>query len=85
MAVDGLNFIGIRRGADQYAMIDRDRQLAYDRQAGVLQQIVDIVDPAGAGVFNQHHRVVSTAVSYLIKMSMNFAQPLSIFSVAAAY
>ncbi len=26
MAVNGLNFIGIRRGAHQYAMIDRDRQ-----------------------------------------------------------
>ena len=67
MAVNGLNFIGIRRGAHQYAMIDRDRQLANDRQAGVLQQIVDVVDPAGAGVFNRHHRVIGLAGFYLIK------------------
>ncbi|STW68171.1 Uncharacterised protein [Klebsiella pneumoniae] len=48
-------------------MIDRDRQLANDRQAGVLQQIVDVVDPAGAGVFNRHHRVIGLAGFYLIK------------------
>ena len=67
MAVNGLNFIGIRRGAHQYAMIDRDRQLANDRQAGVLQQIVDVVDPARAGVFNRHHGVIGLAGLYLIK------------------
>jgi hypothetical protein len=48
-------------------VIDRDRQLANDRQAGVLQQIVDIVDAAGAGVFNRHDGVIGLAGFHLIK------------------
>ena len=48
-------------------MIDRDRQLADQRQAGVLQQIVDVVDGAGAGVFNRHHGVFRLAGLDLVK------------------
>ena len=48
-------------------MIDRDRQLADQRQAGVLQQIVDVVDGAGAGVFNRHHGVIRLAGLDLVK------------------
>ena len=42
-------------------MIDRNSQLTDQRQAGVLEQIVNIVDGAGTGVLNRHHGVICLA------------------------
>ena len=48
-------------------MIDRDRQLANQRQAGVLQQIVNVVDGTRTGVFNGHDGVIRLAGLDLVK------------------
>ena len=48
-------------------MVDWDCQLANQRQAGVLEQIVDIINGAGTGVLNRHHGVIRLAGFYLIE------------------
>lgn len=48
-------------------MIDWDRELTDDRQAGMLQQIVDIIDATGAGIFDRNDRVVGLAGFHLVK------------------
>ena len=67
MAVDRFNGVEGGRAVDQHAVVDRDRHFAHDRQTGMLQQVVDVVNAAGAGVFNRHHGVVSLAGLDLIK------------------
>ncbi|MNE57356.1 hypothetical protein D3C80_1523170 [compost metagenome] len=48
-------------------MVDRDIKLANQRQTGVLEQVVDIVNRAGTGVFNRDDGVISLPGFDLIK------------------
>ncbi|MNY60185.1 hypothetical protein D3C86_1967030 [compost metagenome] len=42
-------------------MIDRVSQFADDRQTGVLQQVVNVINRAGAGVFDRQDGVIRLA------------------------
>jgi hypothetical protein len=51
MAVNGLDFIQVGGTGYQYAVVNWHGQLTHNRQAGVLQQIVNVIDGPGTGVF----------------------------------
>ena len=62
MTINGFNLLQIGIACYQHAVLDRLGQFAHNREAGLLQQIVNVVDRAGTGVFNRQHRVISLAV-----------------------
>ena len=67
MAIYRFNGLKIRRARHQYTVVYRNGHLANDRQAGVLQQVVNVVNPTGAGVVNRYHSIVSLSGFDLIK------------------
>ncbi|CCJ76400.1 hypothetical protein BN135_1464 [Cronobacter muytjensii 530] len=72
VTVDGFDFLKRGGGGDQHAVVDRQRQLADNRQAGVLQQVIDVVNGARTCVLNRHHGVVRLASFDLVENIVEF-------------
>ena len=67
MAIDGLDFVEVCGAGYQHAVINRDRHLANQRQGGVLEQIVNVIDRPGTGVLDRHNSVIRLSGLHLIK------------------
>lgn len=65
MAVDGFNLAQVAIAGHQNTVVDRVGQFADDRQAGVLQQIVHLVNRTGTGILDRQNCVVRLAGFHL--------------------
>ena len=72
MAVKGGDPGNIRARDGQQAVIHRQAQLADNGKRGGLEQIIDIVDGTGTGIFQRQHPVIGLTVFNQLKNITEF-------------